>query len=104
MFSPPEFSPPPKPQSAPFWDNRIIGTIILIVGIVLLIVMGSGSDQSVFIPYNATLGVTQTWRAEHPPTITATPRNQRRATATPTRRPSRSDDDKQSAGIWSAAS
>jgi hypothetical protein len=95
VFSPADFERPPKPRSSPFWDNRVVGTIMLVCGLLLLMLMATNYDQQIFIPFNATQAVTQTWQAQQSPTPTV--RNTRRATPQPPRRTPRRDRDLQSA-------
>jgi hypothetical protein len=88
VFSPADFSrPTPPPTSA--WDNRLLGAALLVVAIIVLVVMAVVYDQQVFIPFNATYAITQTWQAQHPPIQRTAIRRTPRPRATPTPRPDR---------------
>jgi len=69
MFSPGDLSSPPPPQK-PFYDNRLLGGLLLAVAAVFIVMMVLSLDATVFVPFNATYAVTQTWQAAHPATST----------------------------------
>ena len=69
VFAPGNFNKQ-KPPAVPFQDNRTIGAIVLFISIILCLILVLSLDSVVFIPYNATLAVTQTWQANHPQTAT----------------------------------
>ncbi len=60
-------TPPPPHQ------NRAIGAVMLIVCVTVLVILAASTDAAIFIPYNATHAVTQTYEAAHPQTHTPTP-------------------------------
>jgi hypothetical protein len=72
MFAPSDFRSPRSPRP-PMRKNRAIGMGVLIIFAFLCLIMAVGMDSTVFIPYNATHAVTQTWEANHPPTPARTP-------------------------------
>jgi hypothetical protein len=87
VFAPSEFSAPPPPRPS-LRNDRLFGALVLLLFIVVCVVMSLGMDRVLFIPYNATHAVTQTWEASHPgsasPRGSATPRQPRpRRTSTP---------------------
>lgn len=69
MFAPGDFNKPKQPV-VPIQDNRTIGALVLLVSVILCLIMVLSLDSTVIIPYNATVAVTQTWQANHPPTAT----------------------------------
>jgi hypothetical protein len=85
LFAPNELqTPPPPPQ--PIRNDRLVGALVLLAFIILCLLTSLGMDQALFIPYNATHAITQTWQANHPatPGSQLTPRNpSRRRTSTP---------------------
>ena len=82
MFATGDLQPPPPPRT-PWQDNRTIGMLVLLVCILLCLILVVGLDATVFIPFNATHSVTQTWEANHPTTPQKTPpRFQPRQTST----------------------
>jgi hypothetical protein len=58
--------------------ERVIGLAVLLICIVMCLVIALAMDTTYFIPYNATLSVTQTWQSKH-----QTPQRQPDATGTP---------------------
>ncbi|MCC7451286.1 MAG: hypothetical protein IT324_28005 [Anaerolineae bacterium] len=87
MFAPSDFKAPTPPRP-PLQHNRLIGALVLLVCIVLCLALVLSADRAIFIPYNATHAITQTWQADHPATptrprqiVTRTP--QARRTPTP---------------------
>ena len=85
MFAPSEFSTPPPPRPK-IRNDRLIGALVLLLFIIACLVMSVGMDRALFIPFNATRAVTQTWEANHPGSAggSATPRPLRpRRTSTP---------------------
>jgi hypothetical protein len=83
VFSPADFSRPTPPPPRSWLDNRAFGAALVLVAVVLLVVLTVSYDQAVFIPFNATHAVTQTWQAQQPPTLRSRPRTR---TPQPTRR------------------
>src|SRR5438067_2062642 len=69
VFAPGDFNKP-KPPAVPLQDNRTIGMIVLLVSIILCLLLVLSLDSAVFVPFNATAAVTQTWQANHPQTAT----------------------------------
>lgn len=69
MFAPGDFgNTPTRPPS--IYHNRVIGALVLLVCAILCLILVFTLDQRVFIPYNATRAITQTWQAQHPTTPT----------------------------------
>jgi hypothetical protein len=75
-------NPPPEVK---FYDNRLIGALVLLIAFLLCLVLSFTLDSTVFTPYNATAAVTRTWQAAHPESLTRTPFTTRipRSTLTP---------------------
>ncbi len=69
MFAPSDFHSP-RPPRPPFMRDRVIGALVLLIFVVLCLITAVGMDATVFIPYNATHAITQTWEAQHPATPT----------------------------------
>ena len=90
MFAPNDFRTPTSPRP-PIQHDRLIGALVLAILMILCLVTVLGMDRVLFIPFNATLAVTQTWQAQHPAAPGARPTTPgRRPLRTPT--PSRSHD------------
>jgi hypothetical protein len=70
MFSSGDLNSTPTPPQKSFYDNRLIGGLLLVIATIVCIMMVISLDSAVFIPFNATLAVTQTWQAAHPATAT----------------------------------
>src|SRR5207244_2960050 len=76
----------PSPPRQPIQHDRLIGALVLLILMILCLVTVLGMDRVLFIPFNATLAVTETWQAQHPtaPGAQATPGGPRsRQTSTP---------------------
>ncbi len=71
MFAPSDFHAP-RPPRPPIMKDRTIGALVLLIFAVLCLVMAVGMDTTVFIPYNATHAITQTWVAKQSPTPVGT--------------------------------
>ncbi|MBX3086463.1 MAG: hypothetical protein KF716_32810 [Anaerolineae bacterium] len=84
MFSPADFNRPTPPPPSSLFDNRLLGAALLIIGIVLIVLMAVTYDQQIFIPFNATYAITQTYQARQ--TSTRPPRQPRNQTPQPRRR------------------
>lgn len=69
MFAPSDFKAPTPPRP-PLQQNRVIGALVLLVCIILCLALVLSADRAIFIPYNATHAITQTWQAQHPTTPT----------------------------------
>jgi hypothetical protein len=67
VFAPNDFRAPSSPRK-PVQHDRTIGAFVLLILMILCLVMVLGMDRVLFIPFNATFAVTQTWRAQHPTT------------------------------------
>lgn len=65
MFAPSDFQPSKPP---PIQNNRVIGALVLLFFVVLCLLVSIGMDAVVFVPYNATYAITQTWQQSHPTT------------------------------------
>jgi hypothetical protein len=81
MFSSGDLNSPP-PQK-PFYSNRLLGGLLLAVAAVFILTMVLSLDAAVFVPFNATYAVTQTWQAAHP--ATSTPKTSPKRTSNPRR-------------------
>lgn len=88
MFSPSDFSRPTPPPPSSLFDNRLLGAALLVIAIIVLVLMAVTYDQQLFIPFNATYAITQTFQAQHT-RVPVQPRNQ-------TPQPRRRNDDLQS--------
>ncbi len=85
MFAPNDFRAPTSPRPS-IQHDRLIGALVLLILMILCLVAVLGMDRALFIPFNATLAVTQTWQAQHPaaPGVQGTPRGPgQRRTSTP---------------------
>jgi hypothetical protein len=73
VFAPSDFRAPTSPRQ-PIQHDRLIGALVLLILMILCLVTVIGMDRILFIPFNATLAVTQTWQAQHrtPPSRQAT--------------------------------
>jgi hypothetical protein len=67
VFAPNDFRAPSSPRP-PIHNDRLIGALVLLILMILCLVTVLGMDRVLFIPFNATLAVTQTWQAQHPTT------------------------------------
>lgn len=72
MFSSGDLSSPQPPQK-PFYENRLLGGLLLAIAVIVLLMLVFSLDSTVFEPFNATYAVTQTWQAAHPATATRKP-------------------------------
>ncbi len=79
MFVPSDFHSP-RPPRPPLMKDRAIGALVLLLFVFMCLVMALGMDSTVFLPYNATHAITQTWEAKHPPTPARTQPAPRRRT------------------------
>ncbi len=79
MFASSDFHSP-RPPRPPVMKDRMIGALVLLIFVFVCLVMAVRMDTTVFIPYNATHAVTQTWEAKHPPTPGRTQAPPRRRT------------------------
>ena len=76
MFSPSDFSRPTPPPPSSLFDNRLLGAALLIIGIIVLVLMAVTYDQQLFIPFNATYAITQTYQARTTRIPVQAPNNQ----------------------------
>jgi hypothetical protein len=58
--------------------------VLFIVAVLALIIMAMIYDQRVFVPFNATFAVTQTWRAQTTLTLRTPSRGTRHPATSPT--------------------
>lgn len=95
MFAPSDFKAPTPPRP-PLQQSRLVGALVLLVCIILCLALVLGADRAIFIPYNATHAITETWQAQHPTTPT---RPRQGVTRTPPPRRTRTPDYNQQALI-----
>lgn len=65
MFTPADFSPPPKPR-VPLRDDRTIGGALFVIALLIILIMVTALDQQIFNPFNATQSAIETRQAAIP--------------------------------------